>query len=68
MSKRLPLQFSSHKVSYFVNASVPYSNQAARRGDDVIADPKMDSTEVDGVGSHIEDGHRAEVGGDAEGQ
>jgi len=36
-------------------------------GEDVIADPETDGIEVNGDGSRSKDGHRATVGGDAEG-
>ena len=36
--------------------------------DDLNTDPKMGGIEVDGIRSHIEDGDRAGVGSNAEGQ
>ncbi len=36
-------------------------------GEDINADPEMDGIEVDGDGFHSKGGHRAGVGGDAEG-
>ena len=40
----------------------------ANSGPDLMADPKMGGIEVDGVGLHIQDGDRAGVGSNAEGQ